>query len=153
MVKRLVLVLAAVAWTAPAFAAEMTAEEARRFVVGKMFSYTCFEGTRGAGRIYADGSVAGTMQMQGRGPMRYLTMPSGTLHVKGGSVCASVKGMFFQPCFNLTKVDDRTFRGSISGLGFASCQFVRHGGGRMEFAGRVGRSRAQAAAAATAAAE
>ena len=33
----------------PAMAGEMTADEARRFVVGKMFSYNCFEGTRGQG--------------------------------------------------------------------------------------------------------
>jgi hypothetical protein len=31
----------------PAMAGEMGADEARRFVIGKMFTYTCFEGTRG----------------------------------------------------------------------------------------------------------
>ena len=35
----------------PAVAGEMSAEEARRFVIGKMFNYTCFEGTRGLGRV------------------------------------------------------------------------------------------------------
>ena len=34
----------------PAMAGEMSADEARRFVIGNMFSYTCFEGTRGQGR-------------------------------------------------------------------------------------------------------
>ena len=33
----------------PAIAGEMSADEARRFVIGKLFNYTCFEGTRGAG--------------------------------------------------------------------------------------------------------
>ena len=41
----------------PAVAGEMSADEARRFVIGKMFSYTCFEGTRGQGRVNSDGSV------------------------------------------------------------------------------------------------
>jgi hypothetical protein len=45
--------------------------------------------------------------------------------VKGGSVCASLRGLPIEPCFNLQKVDDQTFRGSISGLGFAYCEFTR----------------------------
>ncbi len=55
----------------PAFAGEMSAEEARRFVVGKMFNYTCFEGTRGQGRVLSDGSVVGSIQFQGAGQVRY----------------------------------------------------------------------------------
>jgi hypothetical protein len=45
--------------------------------------------------------------------------------VKNGSVCATLRGMPIEPCFNLEKVDEFTFRGSISGLGFASCEFTR----------------------------
>ena len=75
--------------TAPAFAQEMRAEEARRFVVGKLFTYNCFEGTKGAGRINADGSVAGTIQFQGSGPVRYAVLPANTLRTKGEQVCAS----------------------------------------------------------------
>ena len=55
----------------PAFAGEMSADEARRFVIGKMFNYTCFEGTRGQGRVNADGSITGSVQVQGAGPVRY----------------------------------------------------------------------------------
>lgn len=116
------------AW--PASAGEMTPDHARRFVVGKVFSYTCFEGTTGAGRIQADGSVAGTIQFQGRGPVRRAALPSGTLRIKGEKVCASVKGLPFEPCFNLEKTSDNSFRGSVSGFGFAYCDFVRQGGGR-----------------------
>ena len=37
---------------APALAGQMmNADEARRFVAGKVFAFTCFDGTRGAGRI------------------------------------------------------------------------------------------------------
>lgn len=112
----------------PAAAGEMSADEARRFVVGKMFSYTCFEGTRGQGRVNADGSVAGSVQFQGAGPVRYAHLPANTLQVKGESVCASVRGLLIQPCFSLERTSENSFRGSISGLGFAYCEFTRNGG-------------------------
>lgn len=112
----------------PAMAGEMSAEEARRFVIGKMFSYTCFEGTRGAGRVLPDGSVVGSIQFRGAGQVRYAQLPPGTLRVKGEAVCASVRGLPIEPCFNLERIDNNSFRGSISGLGFASCEFNRHNG-------------------------
>ena len=65
----------------PAMAGEMGADEARRFVIGKMFSYTCFEGTRGQGRVNVDGSVAGSIQFQGSGAVRYAHLPANTLQV------------------------------------------------------------------------
>ena len=117
-------VLAAV----PAIAGEMSAEEARRFVIGKMFTYTCFEGTRGQGRVHADGSVVGSIQLQGSGPVRYAALPAGTLRVKGEAVCASLRGLPVEPCFNLQRIDTNSFRGSVSGLGFAYCEFTRNQG-------------------------
>jgi hypothetical protein len=111
----------------PAVAGEMSAEEARRFVIGKMFNYTCFEGTRGLGRVNADGSVTGSIQFQGSGEVRHAYLPANTLQVKGESVCASVRGLPMQPCFNLERTSANSFRGSISGLGFAYCDFTRHG--------------------------
>ena len=62
--------LAGGALLSPLAAAEMRPEEAKRFIANKLFSYTCFDGTRGAGRIQADGSVIGTMQANG-GRVRY----------------------------------------------------------------------------------
>ena len=109
----------------PAMAGEMTADEARRFVIGKTFSYNCFEGTRGQGRVHSDGSVVGSIQFQGAGKVRYAALPANTLQVKGESVCASLRGLPIDPCFNLEKIDDNSFRGSISGLGFAYCEFTR----------------------------
>lgn len=109
----------------PAMAGEMKAEEARKFVVGKLFSFTCFEGTRGAGRVFADGSVAGQIQFRGSGPVRFASLPANTVRVKGESVCASVKGMPIEPCFNLNQTDSKSFRGSVWGLGFAYCDFTR----------------------------
>ncbi len=110
----------------PAAAGEiMKAEEARHFVVGKLFSFTCFEGTRGAGRVFADGSVAGSIQFRGSGPVRFASLPAGTLRVKGENVCATVRGLPIEPCFNLSKTDTKSFRGSVWGLGFAYCDFTR----------------------------
>lgn len=110
----------------PAVAGEMTSEEARRFVIGKLFNYECFEGTRGQGRIYADGSVVGSIQFQGSGPVRYAHLPANTIQVKGEAVCASLRGLPISPCFSLQKTSENSFRGAISGLGFAACSFTRH---------------------------
>jgi hypothetical protein len=107
----------------PAFAGEMSADEAQRFVIGNLFNYTCFEGTRGQGRVMPDGSVVGSIQLQGAGQVRYAALPAGTLRVKGQSVCASVHDLPVQPCFNLERTNDSSFRGSVSGLSFAYCDF------------------------------
>ncbi len=117
--------IAAVFVAGPASAQQLTAAEARSFVVGKMFHYTCFEGTRGAGRINDNGSVGGTVQFRGNGAMRYAVLPQNTIRVVGDKVCASVKGVPFEPCFTLVKTSHNSFRGSVNGLGFAYCDFVR----------------------------
>src|ERR1700693_2223358 len=101
MLRAVVLTVGLLA-TVPAIAGEtMGAEEARRFVVGKLFNYTCFEGTRGQGRILPDGSVVGSIQFQGAGQVRYAMLPANTVLVKGEAVCASLRGLPFQPCFSL----------------------------------------------------
>ena len=104
----------------PAVAEPLDANAARRFVVGKQFAFTCFDGTRGAGRIFADGSVMGTIQVRGSGPARSVWLPSGTLRIKGDAVCGSLRGIPIEPCFDLDKTDDQSFRGSVSGAGAAS---------------------------------
>ena len=129
MLVRLAVALSAVAFAVPALAEPLGAEAARRFVAGKQFSFTCFEGTVGAGRIFGDGSVAGMLRIQGSGPVRFMRMPAGTLFAKGETVCSQVKGAFFNPCFNLSKTSERSFRGAVSGFGFAYCDFT-HGRGR-----------------------
>ena len=128
MFKRMAVVVLGLMASAPAFAQELKPEEARRFIAGKLFAFNCFEGTRGAGRIYADGSVTGSIQFGGSGPVRNVRLPAGTLQVKPEAVCASMQGLPFQPCFNLQKIDQASFRGSISGLGFAYCEFNRKSG-------------------------
>ena len=125
MVRGVALVIGLLA-AMPAVAGEMNAEEARRFVIGKLFSYTCFEGTRGQGRVHADGSVDGSIQFQGGGSERYAAMPAGTLRVEGERVCASLRGLPIQPCFYLERTNADSFRGSILGLSFAYCDFTRY---------------------------
>ena len=110
---------------APAAAAEMKPEEAKRFIAGKLFSYTCFDGTRGAGRIQADGSVVGTMQVNS-GRMKFVALPAGTIKLTSDSICASLPHALIQPCFNVVQTSPNSFRGSLRALSFAYCDFVRH---------------------------
>lgn len=142
MVARYVLgaVIAATVAT-PALAGSMTAEEARKFVAGKVFAFTCFDGTRGAGRVFDDGGAAGAVQFSGSGPARNMRLPGNTLQVRGDAICASIKGIPFEPCFNLNKTDNVSFRGSVSGMGFAYCDFRRHGNARVFFARSVSKPR------------
>jgi hypothetical protein len=126
---------------APALAGQMSAEEARRFVAGKVFVFTCFDGTRGAGRILDDMGVAGAVQFNGSGPVRHVRLPGNTLQIRGQAVCASLRGLPFEPCFNLDKQDERSFRGSVSGMSFAYCDFRHQGGTQMLMARAVAHPR------------
>ncbi len=130
------LVVAAFAGVMPAMAGELKPEEAKRFVAGKVFSYTCFEGTTGAGRINADGSVAGSIQLRAGGQTHHVALPAGTIQVRPTSICAYVRGMLFQPCFDVVQTDSKSFRGSLSGLGFIYCDFTRRNP-RLNLAGQV----------------
>jgi hypothetical protein len=127
---RAAVVLVSLLAVTPVLAEPMGAEAARRFVAGKLFSFTCFEGSTGSGRIFNDGSVAGVVRMRGNGNTRFMHMPPGTLFPRGAAICSQVKGAFFNPCFDLVKTSDKSFRGAVSGFGFAYCDFVRRGGGR-----------------------
>jgi hypothetical protein len=131
MVVRFAVLAALLVAAGPALAEPMNAEAARRFVAGKLFAFNCFDGSRGTGRIYGDGSVIGTVHFAGTAHPRAVWLPAGTLRVKGEAVCASLRGMPFEPCFNLDRKDERSFRGSVSGMSFAYCDFTR----RMSVAG------------------
>ena len=143
MVARVVLgAVFAASVAMPAMAGSvMNADEARRFVAGKIFAFTCFDGTRGAGRVFDDGGAAGAVQFSGSGPSRNMRLPGNTLQVKGQAICASIKGIPFEPCFNLTKNDERSFRGAVSGMGFAYCDFRHQGGQQMLMARAIARPR------------
>jgi hypothetical protein len=129
MLSRLVwgaLIASAVA--GPSLAESLNPEQARQFIAGKMFAFTCVDGSRGAGRIHHDGSVAGSVQFAGTGPVRHARLPVNTIKVGATQVCASLKGIPFTPCFNIDKTSESTFRGSVQGMaGFAWCEFRKHG--------------------------
>lgn len=142
MLARFVLgTIAAGAMIMPALAGMMTAEEARKFVAGRVFAFTCFDGTRGAGRILDDMGAAGAIQFSGAGPIRHVRLPGNTLQIRGQSVCASLRGLPFEPCFNLDKTSEVSFRGSVSGMGFAYCDFHHQGATQMLMARAVARPR------------
>jgi hypothetical protein len=150
MLARLVLgAVTAGTMMVPALAGMMNADEARRFVSGKVFAFTCFDGTRGAGRVLDDLGATGSIQFSGAGPVRHVRLPGNTLQIRGQAVCASIKGLPFEPCFNLDKRDDRTFRGSVSGMGFAYCDFRHQGAAQMLMARAVARPRSLHAPAST----
>jgi hypothetical protein len=134
MVARYVLgAVLATTVAAPAFAGQkMNAEEARKFVAGRVFAFACNDGTRGAGRIFDDGGAAGAVQFSGTAAARNMRVPGNTLQVRGQNICASLKGMPFEPCFDLEKKDERSFRGSVTVLGFTGyCDFRHQGRGQM----------------------
>ena len=106
-----------------AAAEDLGPEQARAFVVGKVFSYTCFEGTSGVGRIFPDGSVVGTIRIRSEGETRFAALPPGTIRADGSAMCAHLSGLPITPCFRVQKIDYRSFRGSIAGLDFAYCDF------------------------------
>ena len=136
MIARSAAAVALLLAAGPAVAQTMNAEAAKRFVTGKLFSYTCVDGSRGLGRIYADGSVIGTIQTSGSGPVKSVWLPPGTLRAKGDAICASLRGLSFEPCFSLSRTSEHTFRASVNGMGMiAYCDFTR----RMSVAGLPGR--------------
>jgi len=125
MLLRVALVCSCVLGAASALAEELAPEQARAFVVGKLFAYTCFDGTAGVGRIFSDGSVVGTIRPGGRGDVHFATLPAGTIRVNNSTMCAHLNGLPIEPCFRVQKIDYRSFRGSIAGLSFAYCDFFQ----------------------------
>jgi hypothetical protein len=125
MFVRVAIVCACVLGAASAVAEELGPEEARAFVVGKLFAYNCFDGTVGVGRIFPDGSVVGTIRPRGQSQVRFAALPAGTIKVSGNAMCAHLPGLPIEPCFKVEKIDYKSFRGSLSGLNFAYCDFYQ----------------------------
>lgn len=125
MMARFLAAILVLGSSGPVIAESLDAEQASQFVAGKLFEFTCFDGSRGAGRIYQDGSVVGTIQIRGSGPVYSASLPVGTVKVEGEKVCASLHGLPFDPCFDVDKTSDRSFRGSLLGMNWAYCVFAR----------------------------
>jgi len=125
MLLRVAVVCACILGAGSAIAEDLGPEQARAFVVGKLFAYTCFDGTAGVGRIFSDGSVVGTIRPRGQSQVRFAALPPGTIKVDGTAVCAHLPGLPIEPCFRVQKIDYHSFRGSIAGLSFAYCDFYQ----------------------------
>ncbi len=113
---------------APAGAQQvMTADMAKDFVAGKLFSFRCFEGTHGRGHIFADGSASGQIRFAGTSQVRSLRVPEGTLYVAGAQICATLRGLPFDPCFTLWRTGAKSFRGAFAHMKYMYCDFTREG--------------------------
>jgi hypothetical protein len=137
MLVRVAVVFACSLAAVSAVAEELRPEEARAFVVGKLFAYTCFDGTAGVARMHPDGSVVGTVRPRGQGAVRFAALPAGTVKVSANAVCAHVPGLPVEPCFKVNRIDHRTFRGSLTSLGFAYCDFALRSTSRPHIATNV----------------
>ena len=122
-----VLFTTAAVWAAvPAVAGNMGADEARHFILGNLFTFTCLEGTSGQGRVNGDGSIEGVIRLGGSGLLHHAALPAGTLRVRGDALCAAVGGMSYETCFELDRTGEKSFRGSAPAIGkFAACQFTK----------------------------
>lgn len=125
MMARYLAAIAALVSSGSVLAENLDADQARQFVAGKLFEFICFDGSRGSGRIQKDGSVVGTIQIHGSGPVYTASLPQGTVKIKGENVCASLAGLPIEPCFDVDRTGDQSFHGSLSGMNWAYCDFTR----------------------------
>ena len=78
-------------------------------MVGKLFAYSCFDGTKGMGRIMADGSVVGTITPGGGGETKFASLAPGTIKIDGNSMCAHLHGLPIEPCFTVRIITNTAF--------------------------------------------
>src|SRR5262249_17831086 len=71
---------------------------------------------------YGDGSVIGTIQFRGAGPVRTVWLPAGTLRDRGGGGGASLQGMAVGAWFSVGKVGGGRLPGPWVGVCF--CGFT-----------------------------
>lgn len=121
MVVRLALVCAFTLAATAALAQKLRPREALAFMLGKLFTLTCSDGTMGEGRLLPDGSVVGKIRVGSEGEMRAGTLPAATVRASDTALCAYFQGLPFPPCLNVRKIDRRRFHASISIMGFSSC--------------------------------
>jgi hypothetical protein len=115
-------------WAMPVAAGNMGADEARRFVVGNPFSFTCFEGTSGEGRVNGDRFGWRCDPLGGSGVPQNATLPPGTLRVRDDAICALISGLTFEVCFDVDRTGAKSFRGSVAAMSpLASCHFINSG--------------------------
>ncbi len=123
MLYRVLVMCACFVGVVSASAEELAPEQARAFVAGKLFAYTCFDGTARDGPYLPgwfrgrDHSTAGQQGSALCGVAAGHHQGDPNLDVR------TSKGLPIEPCFRVQKLDVRSFRGSLSGLGFAYRDF------------------------------
>lgn len=134
MVVRLALLCVFTLAATSALTQELRPREALAFMLGKLFTLTCSDGTMGEGRLLPDGSVVGKIRVGSQGEMRAGSLPAGTVRASETALCAYFQGLPFPPCLNVRKIDRRRFHASMSIMGFSSCDIdsvtarsLRHG--------------------------
>ena len=102
---RVAVLCAHVLIASSAVAEELGLEQARTFVVGKLFAYSCFDGTAGMGHRMADGSVVvASSRPEVAGRRSWATLPPGTIKSDGNSMCAHLHGLPIEPCFKVQRI-------------------------------------------------
>jgi hypothetical protein len=115
-------VVAIITLCTPAFAERLTPQQAKRFIQGNKWSYTC-PLTKGWGRFNSDGSVTAEFQTLGFSPYKK-NFPPGSMTISSdGSLCMP-KMFNTDVCFFVDKIDNRHFRGTSSGFIRFSCDFA-----------------------------
>jgi len=77
----------------PVRAEKLNAATAQHFVLGKLFAFACFDGSRGAGRVLATAQLLAPCSSAVRDRNYSVWLPAGTLKVKGETVYASLYGI------------------------------------------------------------
>jgi hypothetical protein len=121
MVVRLALLGVCAAAATSAFAQELGPRDPWAFMLGKLFTLTCSDGTVGEGRLLADGSVVGKIRPHGQGEMRAGTLPPGTVRASNTGLCAYFQGLPFPALPDVRRIDRRRFHASMSIMGLSSC--------------------------------
>ena len=107
----------------------LTPEEARAFIIGKWWEFTCpLVAPSGEGRVFEDGSADVRTDLFAWKLLLKPHYPAGTIDVQTLCVTGPLATLLpksMKPCFTVEKIDDRSFQGRITSqpqLGF--CKFL-----------------------------
>ena len=107
----------------PAFAQDLTPEQATQFILGKKWFFTCVDGTKGSGTFNRNGSA--TTDFRSRGITNTRKFPAGSIHPGSGSLCMpAIFGL--DVCFKVHKIDTEHWVGSSAFVltSWFKCDFV-----------------------------
>ena len=116
MIARYVILIVSLLAAGPALAESLNADAAR-VSSSASYSRSIVSMARAApAASTATARSSAPSSSRARDQSNSVQLPAGTLKMKGEAVCASLKGIAIEPCFDLNRTDDQSFRGSVSGL-------------------------------------